>query len=68
MLNDPGLGSVIFDTSQQLGWNDAVLDRLIGTHRLKTMILNDAYPDEIFASWEKELAEFKKTIRMYFLY
>lgn len=52
----------------QLEWNDAVLDRLIGTHRLKTMILDGSHPCEIYASWEKELAEFKKTSRKYLIY
>lgn len=53
---------------EKLKWNDEVLDRLTGTRRLKTMILNGSQPDEIFASWEIELAEFKKTSQKYLIY
>lgn len=53
---------------EKLEWNDEVLDRLIGTRRLKTMILKGSHPSDIFASWKKELAEFKKTSQMYLIY
>ncbi len=53
---------------ERLEWNDAVINRLVGTRRLKTMILNGSDPGEIFASWGKELAQFEKIRRKYLIY
>ena len=52
----------------KLVWNDAVLDRLVATPRLKNMLLAGKSPNEIFASWSGELAAFKKRSAPYLLY
>lgn len=52
----------------KLIWNDAVLDRLVATPRLKTMLLAGNSPQQIFASWSDELAAFKRRSAPYRLY
>lgn len=54
--------------ADKLVWNDAVLDRLVATPRLKTMLLAGNTPQQIFASWSGELAAFKKQSAPYLLY
>ena len=49
-------------------WNDAVLDRLVATPRLKSMIVGGKEPKEIFASWGPEVARFRTTSAKYLLY
>jgi uncharacterized protein YbbC (DUF1343 family) len=53
---------------QLLQWNDAVLDRLTATRRLKTMIIDGRRPEEIFASWRAEVAAFGARSAPYRLY
>lgn len=43
----------------KLTWNDAVLDRLVATDRLKSMILAGNTPQQIFDSWRAELEAFR---------
>lgn len=52
----------------RLIWNDAVMDRLTATPRLKTMILEGKRPDEIFASWRAEVEAFRSRRAPYLLY
>ncbi len=52
----------------KLVWNDAVLDRLAATPRLKTMIVGGQRPEEIFAAWRAEVAEFRARSARYRLY
>ncbi len=52
----------------QLVWNDAVLERLTATPRLKAMLLAGRTPSEIFASWADEVAAFEVRRREYLLY
>jgi uncharacterized protein YbbC (DUF1343 family) len=49
-------------------WNDAVLDRLTATPRLKQMILAGRQPAEIVASWRTELNAFERRRAPYLLY
>ena len=49
-------------------WNDAVLDRLTATPRLKEMILAGKRPDEIVASWRAEVEAFERRRAPYLLY
>jgi uncharacterized protein YbbC (DUF1343 family) len=49
-------------------WNDAVLDRLVATPRLKTMIVGGKRPEEIFASWRSEVDTFRTRSARYRLY
>jgi uncharacterized protein YbbC (DUF1343 family) len=49
-------------------WNDAVLDRLVATHRLKTMIVGGKRPEEIFAAWQAEVEAFRALSARYRLY
>ena len=44
----------------RLVWNDAVLDRLVATPRLKAMLLAGKEPREIFASWSAEVDAFRR--------
>jgi uncharacterized protein YbbC (DUF1343 family) len=53
---------------ERLTWNDAVLDRLAATPRLKAMILAGRRPDEIFASWRAEVDAFRVRSAPYHLY
>jgi uncharacterized protein YbbC (DUF1343 family) len=52
----------------KMEWNGRTMNRLIGTHRLEQMIYDGKQPSEIFASWEKEVADFKEMAKDYFLY
>ena len=49
-------------------WNDAVLDRLVATTRLKTMILAGKPPAEIFAAWQAEVDAFRRLSAKYRIY
>jgi len=49
-------------------WNDAALDRLTATPRLKEMLQNGKTPPEIFAAWEGEVESFRRMSAKYFLY
>ncbi|MDF1501400.1 DUF1343 domain-containing protein [Roseisolibacter sp. H3M3-2] len=53
---------------ERLVWNDAVLDRLVATPRLKAMILAGRRPDEIFAAWRGEVDAFRARSAPYLLY
>lgn len=53
---------------ERLVWNDAVLDRLTATDRLKTMILTGERPEEIFAAWRPELDAFRARSAPYLMY
>jgi len=52
----------------RLVWNDAVLDRLVATPRLKAMLLAGKEPREIFASWSAEVDAFRRRSAPYHLY
>jgi uncharacterized protein YbbC (DUF1343 family) len=52
----------------QLVWNDAVLDRLVATPRLKAMLQEGRTPTEIFESWRDEVASFERRRAPYLLY
>jgi uncharacterized protein YbbC (DUF1343 family) len=52
----------------RLVWNDAVMDRLTATPRLKAMILADRRPEEIFASWRAEVEAFRSRSAPYLMY
>jgi uncharacterized protein YbbC (DUF1343 family) len=51
-----------------LVWNDAVLDRLTATPRLKQMITAGATPSQIFAAWAPEVSQFHARADRYRLY
>lgn len=53
---------------EQLVWNDAVLDRLVATPRLKVMLEAGRTPAEIAAAWADELTAFQQLRRRYLLY
>ena len=52
----------------QMVWNDAVLDRLVATPRLKQMLEAGRTPAEIFAAWEPERRQFEMRSARYRLY
>ena len=52
----------------RIAWNDAVLDRLTATPRLKEMILAGKRPEEIVASWRAEVEAFERRRAAYLLY
>lgn len=52
----------------RLVWNDATLDRLTATPRLKAMITSGMQPAEIIAAWQPEVAAFRKVAEPYLLY
>jgi uncharacterized protein YbbC (DUF1343 family) len=52
----------------RLVWNDAVLDRLAATARLKAMIVGGKSPREIFAAWGPEVDAFRARSAPYRLY
>jgi uncharacterized protein YbbC (DUF1343 family) len=54
--------------AERLVWNDAVLNRLTATPRLKAMILAGKEPAEIFAAWSAELAAFRTRSAPYLMY
>jgi uncharacterized protein YbbC (DUF1343 family) len=53
---------------ERLVWNDAVLDRLVATPRLKTMLQAGRTPAEIVDAWRGELAAFSAVRAKYLLY
>lgn len=54
--------------ADKLVWNDAVLERLTATRRLKSMILAGKTPEEIFESWRAEVAAFRVRSAPYRMY
>ena len=52
----------------RLVWNEATLDRLAATPRLKQMLEAGRTPAEIFAAWETELKHFRAISAPYHLY
>lgn len=52
----------------RLVWNDAVLDRLVATPRLKAMLDAGRQPNEIFAAWRAEVDAFRRRSTPYHLY
>ena len=52
----------------RLVWNEATLDRLAATPRLKQMLEAGRTPAEIFAAWETELKQFRAISAPYHLY
>jgi uncharacterized protein YbbC (DUF1343 family) len=52
----------------KLVWNDAVLERLTATKRLKTMITSGRSPAEIFDSWQAEVDQFRGRRSAYLMY
>ena len=52
----------------RLVWNDATLDRLAATPRLKAMILAGARPEAIVAAWAPEVDAFRRRAAPYLLY
>ena len=52
----------------QLQWNDSVLERLAATRRLKSMIIAQRTPAEIFSSWRDEVAAFAAQSAPYRIY
>ena len=52
----------------RLVWNDAVLDRLVATPQLKSMLLAGNTPAEIFAAWRPEVDAFRAMSAKYLLY
>jgi len=54
--------------ADRIVWNDAALDRLTATPRLKSMIVSGRTPAEIFASWKGEVETFGARRAPYLLY
>ena len=52
----------------RLTWNDAALDRLTATPRLKTMIVGGSTPQQIFSAWRSEVDTFTRKRSPYLLY
>ncbi len=52
----------------RLAWNDAALDRLAATPRLKAMIVGGSSPVQIFRAWAKEVQAFEAKRARYLLY
>ena len=52
----------------KLTWNDAALDRLSATTRLKSMIVGGSTPAEIFSAWRGEVEAFTARRAPYLLY
>lgn len=52
----------------RLAWNDAALDRLAATPRLKSMLQAGATPAGIFQSWDEEVAAFRSVRERYLMY
>lgn len=53
---------------ERLVWNDATLDRLVATPRLKRLLEAGRTPPEIFATWDAEIARFRAISSPYRLY
>lgn len=49
-------------------FNNSSFDRLAGSDKLRQMIEDGKTPDQIFASWQKDLTKFKKIRNKYLLY
>jgi len=54
--------------ADQLVWNDAVLDRLTATPRLKTLLQAGRTPRDIAAAWSDEVVAFRTRRALYLLY
>ncbi|MEN9508855.1 MAG: hypothetical protein RLZZ621_1418 [Gemmatimonadota bacterium] len=54
--------------ADRLLWNDAVLDRLVATPRLKQMLQAGKGPREIAAAWQQELTAFQQVRARYLAY
>ena len=54
--------------ADRLVWNDAALDRLTATPRLKAMLLAGKSPSEISAAWRDEVETFRATRARYLMY
>lgn len=54
--------------ADKMEWNEGTWDRLTGTRRLMNMIQAGSHPNEIFDSWEQELAAFRQMSEQYMLY
>jgi uncharacterized protein YbbC (DUF1343 family) len=54
--------------ADRIVWNDAALDRLTATPRLKSMIVSGRTPAEIFAAWKGEVDAFGAKRAPYLLY
>lgn len=54
--------------ADRLVWNDAVLDRLVATTRLKAMLEAGRSPGEIVAAWTGEVDDFRRVSARYLLY
>ena len=52
----------------RLVWNDAVLERLVASRRLKAMIVAGRRPEDIFASWAAEVDAFRARSAPYLMY
>ncbi len=52
----------------KLKFNSSSFDRLAGSKHLREMIEEGKTPDEIFASWQKDLTKFSKIRNKYLLY
>ena len=53
---------------ERLVWNDATLERLAATRRLKSMIVGGARPEQIYAAWQGEVEAFRVRRKPYLLY
>lgn len=53
---------------EKIVWNDAVLDRLTATPRLKAMLLAGKTPKDIADAWAAEVSAFEKRRAPYLLY
>jgi uncharacterized protein YbbC (DUF1343 family) len=53
---------------ERLVWNDATLERLSATRRLKSMIVGGARPEQIYAAWQGEVEAFRVRRAPYLLY
>ncbi|MBK8059071.1 MAG: DUF1343 domain-containing protein [Gemmatimonadetes bacterium] len=54
--------------ADRLVWNDAALDRLTATPRLKAMLQAGRTPREIVAAWSSEVAAFRALSARYLMY
>ncbi|MCC6930184.1 MAG: DUF1343 domain-containing protein [Gemmatimonadaceae bacterium] len=54
--------------ADRLVWNDAALDRLVATPRLKALLLAGKSPREIADAWRGEVDAFRTTRERYLLY
>lgn len=54
--------------ADKLVWNDAVLDRLTATPRLKAMLLAGKTPNDIAGAWRDEVRSFERVRARYLMY